>query len=396
MPFPPDGPRQGSPDGEDFDWLYGEKSRGTTDDATRMMPTVPRPSTASASRQRNAAPPITPGPGGRILPPQRPAGPRPPQVRIKWKRVVLLFVVLPLVAWLAFLIAVPLISWSKIERVSAFPSGARPAKGQGANFLLVGSDSRRGLSASQRKHLGLGNVAEDAGRTDTIMILHIGSGPATLLSIPRDSWVPIPGHGIGKINSAYYYGGPKLLIQTIENTTGLYIDHYVAIGLGGFVQAVDAVGGVQICPKTALNDKLADLHVKAGCQNASGTTALGWARSRHAFALGDIARAEHQRTIVHEVGQKAKSIWTFLLPWRYLAINNAAVTGLTVDKTMTLFNMISFARAMSSVGKTCSMPIANLNVDWDRARALALLKYFKNDDTGSIPASLCTPTGLPQ
>lgn len=393
MPFPPDGPRRGSPEGEDFDWLYDDKSSGTVDDATRMMPTIPR---SSSPGSRNTAPPITPGPGGRILPPQRPTGPRSPQVRVNWKRVLTLFVALPLAAWLAFLIAVPLISWQKITRINAFPTGARSAQGQGANFLLVGSDSRRGLTAAQRKRLGLGNVARDAGRTDTIMILHMGSGPATLLSLPRDSWVPIPGHGVGKINSAYFYGGPKLLIQTIENTTGLYINHYVAIGLGGFVQAVDAVGGVQICPKTAVNDNLADLHVKAGCQTASGTTALGWARSRHAFALGDIARAEHQRTIVHEVGQKAKSIWTFVLPWRYLAINNAAVTGLTIDNTMTLFNMISFARAMSSATKTCSMPIANLNVDWDKTRALALLKYFKNDDTGNIPAKLCTPTGLPQ
>lgn len=319
-----------------------------------------------------------------------------PQVRVKWKRVIALFVVVPLVAWLVFLLVVGLTAWNKIERVNAFPSGTRPAAGQGTNYLLVGSDSRRGLSAAQRRKLGLGNVAQDAGRTDTIMILHLGSGPATLLSIPRDSWVPIPGHGVGKINSAYYYGGPKLLIQTIESTTGLRISHYVSIGLGGFVQAVDAVGGVKICPKTALNDKLADLHVKAGCQIADGTTALGWARSRHAFALGDIARAEHQRTIVHEVGQKVKSVWTFILPWRFNAITGAAVTGLTIDNTMSLFNMISFARGMSAVGKTCSMPIANLNVDWDRTRALALLQYFKNDDTGKIPANLCTATGLPQ
>lgn len=401
MPFRPDDPNNGSPrgEGEDYDWLYGSRGSGTLDDSTRVMPTIPRPSTPSKPSTLgagNTPPPIKPGPGGRILPPQRPTGPRPPRVRVRWKRVLMFFVVLPLIAWLAFLIAVPVISWNKIERVNAFPSGARPAPGQGTNFLLVGSDSRRGLTAAQRKQLGVGNVARDAGRTDTIMILHLGSGPATLLSIPRDSWVPIPGYGIGKINSAYFYGGPRLLIQTIENTTGLYINHYVAIGLGGFVQAVDAVGGVQICPTTAVNDPLADLHVKAGCQNASGTTALGWARSRHAFALGDIARAEHQRTIVHEVGQKAKSIWTFVLPWRYLAINNAAVTGLTIDKSMSLFTMISFARGMSSVGKTCGMPIADLSVDWDKARALALLKYFKDDNTGKIPARLCTPSGLPQ
>jgi LCP family protein required for cell wall assembly len=317
-------------------------------------------------------------------------------VRVKWKRVILLFVVLPLVAWLAFLIAVPVISWNKIERVDAFPSGTRPAAGQGTNYLLVGSDSRRGLSAHQRRQLGLGNVAMDRGRTDTIMILHVGSGPATLVSIPRDSWVHIPGYGIGKINSAYYYGGPKLLVQTIEQDTGLYINHFVEIGLGGFVKAVDAVGGVKICPTSALNDKLADLHVKKGCQNADGTTALAWARSRHAFALGDITREQHQREIVHEVGQKAKSFWTFALPWRYMAINNAAVTGLTVDKQMSIWSMIKFARAMGGNTKTCAMPIADLSVDWDMTRVHELLKFFENDDTNNIPSRLCTKTGLPQ
>lgn len=400
MPVEPPDPNDGSREGQDYDWLYDQHRGAPEDDSTRVMPTVPRPNVAPAARSTgrsgSSLPPISPGPGGRILPPQRPTGPRPPQVRVRWRRVLLLVVALPLAAWLAFLIAVPLISWSKIERVNAFPSGARPTPGQGTNFLLVGSDSRRGLNAAQRKKLGLGNVAQDAGRTDTIMILHTGSGPATLVSIPRDSWVPIPGHGIGKINSAYYYGGPKLLIQTIENDTGLYINHFLEIGLGGFVNAVDAVGGVTLCPTQAINDPLADLHVKKGCRLFDGATALGWARSRHAFALGDITREEHQREIVHQVGSKAKSAWTFILPWRYLDINDAAVNALTVDKQMSIWNMISFARAMGGSTKTCAMPIANLNVDWDHTRVRELVSYLKNDDTAHIPARLCTKTGLPQ
>lgn len=400
MPVGPHDPNDGSREGQDYNWLYDEHRDGSDDDSTRVMPTMPRPPVAPASRPAPRSgsnpPPITPGPGGRILPPTGPTGPRPPGVRIKWKRVLLLFVALPLAAWLAFLIAVPLITWSKIERVSAFPSGARPAAGQGTNFLLVGSDSRRGLNATQRRKLGLGNVAQDAGRTDTIMILHTGSGPATLISIPRDSWVPIPGHGIGKINSAFFYGGPKLLIQTIESATGLSINHFVEIGLGGFVNAVDAVGGVHLCPTQAVNDPLAGLHVKKGCRLFDGASALGWARSRHAFALGDITREEHQREIVHQVGSKAKSIWTFILPWRYISINDAAVNALTVDTQMSIWNMISFARAMGGSTKTCAMPIANLNVDWDPTRVKELVTYLKNDDTAHIPARLCTKTGLPQ
>ncbi|HWU31701.1 MAG TPA: LCP family protein, partial [Marmoricola sp.] len=322
--------------------------------------------------------------------------------------VILLFVVLPLVAWAVFLVTVPLISWSSIHRVDPWPAGARPAAGSGTNYLLVGTDSRRGLNAEQRKKLGLGNVAEDAGRTDTIMILHLGNGPATLLSIPRDAAFKVPGYGgpykiNSTFNSATYpggrgltVGGPKLLVKTLESGLHIRIDHYVEIGFGAFVNAVDAVGGVQICAPHKLNDWRADLHIKKGCQNADGATALAFSRSRHAFQLGDLARAEHQRVIVHEVGQKAKSIWTFALPWRYNAINDAAVNGLTVDNTMSIWNMISLAKGMSGVTKSCTLPLAAfttpLPVDWSRTRQL--MAYFSNDDTGSIPARLCTATGF--
>ena len=226
-----DDPNHGSPSGkgEDFDWLYGESASGTADDATRMMPKMQRPGKPGPSTpsQPPLAPPIATGSPGRILPPL--GGAKPPGVRVKWKRVILLFIVLPLVAWLTFLIAVPLISWNSIHRVDPWPSGNRPAAGSGTNYLLVGTDSRRGLNAEQRKKLGLGNVAEDAGRTDTIMILHLGSGPATLLSIPRDAAFNVPGYGGPyKINSTFNpatypggngltVGGPQLLVKTIES-----------------------------------------------------------------------------------------------------------------------------------------------------------------------------------
>lgn len=378
----------GQPGGADYGWLYGADPNVADDDATRVMPTIPRDALPPV------APPVRTQPNPILAPRARPAR-RP---RIRWRRVITIFVVLPLIAWLAFLLAVPLISWNKIDRVSAFPSGARPATGQGTNYLLVGSDSRRGLTASQMQKLGVGGVSVDGGRTDTIMILHLGSGPATLLSIPRDSWVPIPGHGSGKINSAFAYGGPSLLVQTIENSTGLRIDHYVEIGLGGFVQAVDAVGGVRICPTNDVVDVKADLNIKKGCQTADGATALAWSRSRDAFSLGDLARGEHQREIVKDVGNQAKSPSTFLLPWRYLAINHAAVAGLTIDRQMHIGDMVSFARAMSSVSVTCSMPLAGFGnpLHWDRTKALALIDYFKNDNTATIPTTLCTPSGLPQ
>ena len=120
---------------------------------------------------------------------------------------------------------------SKLNRIDALPD-TKAANTAGTNWLLVGSDSRQGLTEDQINTLGTGGDI-GAGRTDTIMLLHIpNSGKATLLSIPRDSYVSIPGHGQDKINSAFSIGGPKLLAETVQDATGLRIDHYAEIGFG--------------------------------------------------------------------------------------------------------------------------------------------------------------------
>jgi anionic cell wall polymer biosynthesis LytR-Cps2A-Psr (LCP) family protein len=158
-----------------------------------------------------------------------------------------------LLLWLVFLVAVPMFAWTKVQKVEFEPTaGERPGEQPGTTYLLVGSDSRAGLSAEERKDLGTGNAA--GNRTDTIMLLHTGSGPNLLMSIPRDSQVEVPGHGNTKINAAFALGGPRLLTRTIEAETGIRIDNYVEIGLGGVVEVVDAVGGIQICPKRDMTD----------------------------------------------------------------------------------------------------------------------------------------------
>jgi LCP family protein required for cell wall assembly len=308
--------------------------------------------------------------------------------------------VLLLVAWLVYLVAVPLWAWSNIEKVDADPAGARPAEQPGTTYLLVGSDSRKGLSAAENKRLGTGGVGDVGQRTDTIMLLHTGNGPSLLLSIPRDSIVPIPGHGTTKINAAFAYGGARLLVKTLEQDTGLRIDHYVEIGFGGFVNSVDAVGGIQICPTKRMVDRRANLNIKKGCQHVDGITALGYARSRHTSAIGDIDRARHQREVVSAIGAKVKSPWTILNPWRYKRINDAATSSLKVGKGTGPIDLARFAWAMTRVngsdGLTCSMPIRDLAVHWDHTRALALLALIKADRTGDIPKSLCQPTGINQ
>ncbi|MGA8995489.1 MAG: LCP family protein, partial [Nocardioidaceae bacterium] len=301
-----------------------------------------------------------------------------------------------LVLWLVFLVAVPLFAWSKIATVDATPAGDRPASQPGTTYLLVGSDSRAGLTAAERRRLGTGRA--EGRRTDTIMLLHTGRGPNLLMSIPRDSIVDVPGYGSRKINSAFAYGGPRLLVRTIEQNTGIRVDDYVEIGFAGFVDVVDAVGGVEICPTSRMRDPLANLDIEKGCQEADGKVALGYARSRHTSGLGDIARAQHQREVVSAVGKQAASPWTVLNPVRYTRLAMAGADSLRVGEDTGLVATTRFAWAMTRVngtnGLTCGVPIADLAVNWDPQRSRRLFRLIAEDRTGEVSKRLCRQSGL--
>lgn len=183
--------------------------------------------------------------------------------------IVLLVLVLALAGFLLY------VDYS-LKREPAIPaSGERPADGPGTNWLLVGSDSREGLDADRQAELGTGDTA--GRRTDTVMLVHIpqAGGKPTMVSLPRDSYVTIPGRGKDKLNSAFAYGGPQLLAQTVEASTGVRVDHYAEIGLGGFADMTDAIGGVDVCVKEPIQDPKANLDVQAGCQELTGPQALG-------------------------------------------------------------------------------------------------------------------------
>ena len=397
----------GSGDGDapEYGWLYGQERQEPAGDRqpadpepTRVLPKIDRPAASTSTVASGARPVAAPAGQGPPVPP-RPAPTAPPPSRRRRRVRVRTVVLLLLLAWVVFLVAVPIWAVSKIEKVDITPAGARPADQPGTTYLIVGSDSRKGLSKSENKRLGTGGVGNVGQRTDTIMLLHTGSGPSMLLSIPRDSLVPVPGHGTTKINSAFTYGGPKLLVQTLEQSTGVRIDDYVEIGFGGFVNSVDAVGGITICPTQKMVDPRANLKIKKGCQKVNGVTALGYARSRHVSRFGDIDRARHQREVVSAIGAKVKSPWTLINPVRYFRVNQAATSSLRVSKGTGPVTLAKFAWAMTRVngssGLTCAMPIADQVIHWDRTRALELLKYVKEDRTADIPKKLCTPTGLP-
>ncbi|MEJ7743352.1 MAG: LCP family protein [Nocardioidaceae bacterium] len=302
-------------------------------------------------------------------------------------------------AWLLFLVAVPMWAWSQLAQVDAEPNGTRPAGTPGATYLLVGSDSREGMSKEEEADLGTGDA--EGERTDTILLLHVpdGDGPKLLLSIPRDSFVEIPGHGQNKINAAYSLGGPDLLVETIEQATEVRVDSYLEVGFGGFVEIVDALGGIEICPTEAIDDpKAGGLQLDKGCSDVDGRQALGYSRSRD-FKLGDITRALHQREVITAVGQKAAAWQTVVLPWRYFRINSAAADTVRIGEDVGPIDVAKFAWAMARPGsdaKRCVVPYTSLGqqtsagsaVIWDDERAGAIFTAIREDDTGSIS---CAP-----
>ncbi|HEV7147304.1 MAG TPA: LCP family protein [Pedococcus sp.] len=312
-------------------------------------------------------------------------------------RTVVLVVVALVAIWLAFMIWVPFHAWGTVARVDAAPPGARPAATKGYDYLLVGSDSRAGLTAAQKKALTTGSA--EGSRTDSIILVHVPSdgGKPAFISIPRDSFVPIPGHQSNKINAAYALGGPKLLVHTIEQVTGLRLDGYIEIGFGGFASVVDSVGGVDICVPFKMNDPHAGINLNKGCQTLNGPNALGYVRARYSDPRGDIGRAERQRQFLGAIMHKALTPGTVLNPWRYYDFSMAAGQGLTVDQDTSLRDVTRVLMAMRSIsqgdGLSLVVPLSSLNystyagsaVKWDTARAKALFSMLRNDTPLEAP-----------
>jgi LCP family protein required for cell wall assembly len=295
-------------------------------------------------------------------------------------------VVLGVILLLALLAAYPLTlattAWNHLARVVALPATGLAAT-PGTNFLVVGSDGRTGLTAAQRQRLHTGLAVGQ--RTDTIMLLHVPtSGTPTLISLPRDSYVPIPGHSKNKINAAYAFGGATLLLGTVEGATGVHIDGYVETGMLGFADLVDAVGGVNICVKRAMNDQKSGLHVKQGCQDFDGTTALAYARDRYSDPLGDLGRVQRQRQVMSAIATKALAPSTLANPFAAFSAAAAGGKALAVDNDLSPALLAKFVLAMRDVaggkGTSTTVPIATaalstpagLAVKWDTAKARAL------------------------
>ena len=285
----------------------------------------------------------------------------------------------------------------KLNRPVTLP--ATSLTSAGTNWLITGSDSRAGLSRAEIDALHVG-FDEGTLNSDSIMLLHMGSGRPVLISIPRDSYVNIPGHGWNKINAALAYGGANLLIQTVQNVTGLKIDHYMGIGFGGLVAVVNKIGGVQICLKTAISDSYSGVNLSAGCHNLNGDQALAFVRDRHSFATEDLQRIQDQRAFLSALLHKATSPGVYLNPFTALPFGSTAASSMSVDTGTSLLDLLHAASALRDP-QTGTVPIASNNyhtnagdsVLWNKTLATELFTALKNDS--AIPKGLLggTTTG---
>src|ERR1700743_2896503 len=274
----------------------------------------------------------------------------------------------------------------KLNRSVALP--AFTGTSAGTNWLIAGDDSRNGISRTEQDALHLG--ADGADASDSLMLLHMGTGKPVLISIPRDSYVPIPGHGSNKINAALAFGGPTLPLPTVEQVTGLRIDHYMGIGFGGLADVVNTVGGVTMCVKTAVPaDPTGDSGFKglaAGCHNLNRTQAIAFVRGRPSFATSALQRTPAQRAFLSALLSKATSPSVYLNPFTALPFGSTAARSVSVDKGTRLYDLLQVARALRGP-TTGTVPIANAAyqtsageaVLWNRAQALELFNALQKD-----------------
>lgn len=274
--------------------------------------------------------------------------------RIGAKRIITAVAVLLLVFVIAWPFYLCHLVDSQLNRVDAL---SNHASGEGETWLIAGSDKR-----SNGADGGVSDATKGA-RTDSIMLVRKVNSTAEVVSLPRDSAVTIPGHGLNKLNAAYAFGGPNLLVRTVEELSGVKIDHYLEVTMGAVTQMVDAVGGVELCLDYDVDDHDSGLKWKSGCHQADGATALAFSRMRHQDPRGDIGRAERQRQVVSKLSQTLITPSTFLNPFKQRDLANAGASNLTCDSdsgAWALGKMLLAYRGAANNNLTGAPPISKL------------------------------------
>lgn len=240
--------------------------------------------------------------------------------------------------------------WKDIERQihrKDLPGLVEAAGSPTLNILVIGTDSRESpMSREDIKRFG----RVGGKRADTIILVQVvpSQRRAALVAFPRDLWVPIPGHGINKINSAFQYG-PDVVIEAVHQISGVSINHYVEVNFNGFRRLVDSIGGIDVCLDRAMNDKMLQFRLPGGVSHLDGNAALTFVRSRHADADGDFGRIRRQQQFLRTVVAKLGRPSVLVNPFRVHSLATAFAANVTTDRDFKLTDMAKLARNVKSV-----------------------------------------------
>ncbi len=297
---------------------------------------------------------------------------------------------------------------SQIKRVDVFKDRTERPKvvaRTAVTYLIVGSDTREGLTKAEIKALKVGSTKVAAGkRADTMLLVHISKSRdhATIVSIPRDTFVLIPEWtdskgkvhppSYSKINATFGRGDAPLLVQTLESMTNLRIDHYIEVSFLGFKEMVDALGGVEICTKRKINDPKSHLVLPAGTHRLDGITALKYVRTRYFDGMGDLGRMQRQQQFISAMIREATSAGVLLNPVKLVKFINASLGSVTTDPGLKQDDLITLAEQLRGIStkkvRTLTVPLSDENyyakgvtaaVLWDEKLAPALWDKLRND-----------------
>ncbi|WNM35542.1 LCP family protein [Streptomyces sp. Li-HN-5-11] len=360
-----------------------------------MSTTQPRPPSQSRRRPQQAAAPARPA---RL--PHAPV----PRRRPRWAMRAVTTVSVVVLASAGIGHAVVSSLDADITRVDPFKDMKnRPPRGHGMNVLLVGTDGRDRIGEEERRRYRLGG--QPCHCTDTMMIVHLSADRkrASVVSLPRDSYVEIPAHTDEttgeqrgphplKLNAAYAEGGPNLTVRTVEDLTHLKIDHYLEVDFTTFMRTVDVLGGVQICTTQPLRDSYTGLDLAAGTHTLTGGQALQYVRSRHVDGASDLGRMKRQQGFLAALVERATSSRVLLNPMKFRDVTRAVLGSVRADKGFHTDELLDLGRAMRNFSPSSSefttVPIAQTAFDvkglgstvkWDQAKADQLFQALRED-----------------
>jgi LCP family protein required for cell wall assembly len=273
--------------------------------------------------------------------------------------------------------------FSGLQNRPAPPSPTRTEAGQPVTWLVMGSDTRTHPSSG----------TTPSGRSDVIMIIRLSGDQqhVQVVSIPRDSWVTIPGHGVSKINAAYAWGGPSLLIQTVEQLTGVRIDHYAAIDFDGITRVTDELGGVDVMVGTASSYNGYSFH--PGLNHLDGVEAQAYLRDRKDLPGGDFDREKRHQQYLRSMFQKLFSAGTFTNPATLDPVLRTVTSAVSVDSGLSNNDLLSMALAMRNTKPSgiafFTAPVLGTGMEGaasvvylDTTRDARMWEYLKTDSLG--------------